>query len=81
MFLTRLGYGSRAVVTGDITQIDLPAHIGSGLVQAMDVLKGVQGIAMVHFTDADVIRHPLVGRIVRAYDQYRQATLAREGKG
>lgn len=81
MFLTRLGYGSRAVVTGDITQIDLPAHIGSGLVQAMDVLKGVQGIAMVHFTEADVIRHPLVGRIVRAYDQYRQATLAREGKG
>jgi phosphate starvation-inducible PhoH-like protein len=76
MFLTRLGYGSRAVVTGDITQIDLPGHIGSGLVQAMDVLKDVQGIAMVHFTEADVIRHPLVGRIVRAYDQHRQITQA-----
>jgi phosphate starvation-inducible PhoH-like protein len=79
MFLTRLGYGSRAVVTGDITQIDLPGHIESGLVQAMDVLKDVQGVAMVHFTEADVIRHPLVGRIVRAYDRHRQATQTREG--
>ncbi|MBM9532324.1 PhoH family protein, partial [Desulfoprunum benzoelyticum] len=78
MFLTRLGHGSRAVVTGDITQIDLPAHIGSGLVQAMEVLKDVQGVAMVHFTEADVIRHPLVGRIVRAYDRHRQAALALE---
>ena len=78
MFLTRLGYGSRAVVTGDITQIDLPGHIGSGLVQAMEVLKDVQGVAMIHFTEADVIRHPLVGRIVRAYDQHRKATLSRE---
>ncbi len=78
MFLTRLGYGSRAVVTGDITQIDLPAHMGSGLVQAVEVLEGVQGIAMVHFSEADVIRHPLVGRIVRAYDLHRKAGLARE---
>jgi len=76
MFLTRLGHGSRAVVTGDVTQIDLPAHVGSGLVQAVEVLQGVQGIAMVHFTEADVIRHPLVGRIVRAYDRHRQAALA-----
>lgn len=80
MFLTRLGHGSRAVVTGDITQIDLPAHVGSGLVHAIEVLQGVQGIAMVHFTEDDVIRHPLVGRIVRAYDQHRQAAQNREGK-
>jgi phosphate starvation-inducible PhoH-like protein len=76
MFLTRLGYGSRAVVTGDVTQIDLPAHVGSGLVQALEVLKDVQGIATVHFTEADVIRHPLVGRIVNAYDRHRQAIAA-----
>lgn len=80
MFLTRLGYGSRAVVTGDVTQIDLPAHIGSGLVQAVEVLRDVKGVAMIHFTEADVIRHPLVGRIVSAYDRHRQALLAREGK-
>jgi phosphate starvation-inducible PhoH-like protein len=80
MFLTRLGYGSRAVVTGDVTQIDLPAHVGSGLVQAVEVLQGVKGVAMIHFTEADVIRHPLVGRIVSAYDRHRQAALAREGK-
>ena len=81
MFLTRLGYGSRAVVTGDVTQIDLPGHVGSGLVQAVEVLKDVQGVAMVHFTEADVIRHPLVGRIVRAYDRHRQAAQALEAKG
>lgn len=79
MFLTRLGHGSRAVVTGDVTQIDLPTHIQSGLVQAMEVLHGVEGIAMVHFTEADVIRHPLVGRIVRAYDQHRQTKGLRQG--
>ncbi|NLW81006.1 MAG: PhoH family protein, partial [Desulfovibrionales bacterium] len=80
MFLTRLGYGSRAVVTGDITQIDLPAHVGSGLIQAMEVLHGVQGVSMIHFTEEDVIRHPLVGRIVRAYDRHRQAAEARGEK-
>lgn len=73
MFLTRLGHGSRAVVTGDVTQIDLPAHMGSGLVQAVDVLRDVQGVAMVHFSEADVIRHPLVGRIVNAYERHRKA--------
>lgn len=73
MFLTRLGHGSRAVVTGDVTQIDLPAHMESGLVQAVHVLRDVQGISMVHFSEADVIRHPLVGRIVRAYDRHRHA--------
>jgi phosphate starvation-inducible PhoH-like protein len=80
MFLTRLGYGSRAAVTGDVTQIDLPAHVGSGLVQAVEVLREVKGVAMIHFGEADVIRHPLVGRIVSAYDRHRQAALAREGK-
>lgn len=78
MFLTRLGHGSRAVVTGDVTQIDLPTHMQSGLVQAMEVLDNVEGIAMVRFTEADVIRHPLVGRIVRAYDQHRQAGARKE---
>jgi phosphate starvation-inducible PhoH-like protein len=73
MFLTRLGYGSKAVVTGDVTQIDLPAHMTSGLVQAMEVLRGVQGVEFIDFTEADVIRHPLVGRIVAAYDRYRRS--------
>lgn len=73
MFLTRLGYGSKAVVTGDVTQIDLPAHVGSGLVQALEVLEGVEGVSLVRFSEADVIRHPLVGRIVAAYDRHRQS--------
>jgi len=70
MFLTRLGYGSRAVVTGDVTQIDLPGHVDSGLVQALKVLRDVPGVAVVHFDQADVIRHPLVGRIVDAYERF-----------
>lgn len=77
MFLTRLGFGSRAAITGDITQIDLPAQgedsaSRSGLVHALHVLKGVKGIAFRHFTSADVVRHPLVGRIVQAYDDYEK---------
>lgn len=68
MFLTRLGFGSRAVVTGDITQVDLPQHRGSGLVQAMGVLVGVPGVAIRRLTDADIVRHPVVQAIVRAYD-------------
>jgi phosphate starvation-inducible PhoH-like protein len=70
MFLTRLGFGSRAVVTGDVTQIDLPSRQVSGLVQAVDILAEVQGIGIVRFLEADVIRHPLVGRIVNAYDRH-----------
>jgi phosphate starvation-inducible PhoH-like protein len=70
MFLTRLGLGSKAMVTGDITQIDLPAHSRSGLVQAEKVLSGVSGLEFIHFHEEDVIRHPLVGRIVHAYDRY-----------
>ncbi|MBZ4648732.1 MAG: PhoH family protein [Desulfomicrobiaceae bacterium] len=73
MFLTRLGYGSRAVVTGDVTQIDLPGHVDSGLVQAITVLRDVPGVAMVHFDQADVIRHPLVGRIVQAYERHARS--------
>lgn len=68
MFLTRIGFGSKAVVTGDVTQIDLQRGQKSGLVDAMNVLSFVRGIAFTRFTSADVVRHPLVGRIVDAYD-------------
>jgi phosphate starvation-inducible PhoH-like protein len=69
MFLTRIGFGSRTVVTGDLTQTDLPAGRMSGLRNALDVLPGVSGVAMSHFDAGDVVRHPLVQRIVRAYEQ------------
>jgi phosphate starvation-inducible PhoH-like protein len=67
MFLTRLGNHARMVITGDLTQVDLPKGVRSGLRDACDVLQGVEGVAFVPFTDADVVRHPLVARIVRAY--------------
>jgi phosphate starvation-inducible PhoH-like protein len=70
MFLTRLGFGSKAVVTGDITQIDLPSGRPSGLVEAMKVVGGIEGIAFVHFDDRDVVRHQLVQQIVKAYESY-----------
>jgi phosphate starvation-inducible PhoH-like protein len=70
MFLTRLGYESRAVVTGDITQIDLPTEKRSGLVEALRVLRGVKGIGFREFTDRDVVRHPLVQSIIRAYERH-----------
>jgi phosphate starvation-inducible PhoH-like protein len=70
MFLTRMGFGSKVVVTGDITQIDLPRGRRSGLIDAVNVLKDVEGIAFCHLTDSDVVRHPLVRRIVNAYDRY-----------
>jgi phosphate starvation-inducible PhoH-like protein len=69
MFLTRLGLGSKAVITGDITQIDLPENKPSGLVQAIDLLQGVQGIRMVYFTKRDVVRHRLVQDIIDAYEK------------
>ena len=69
MFVTRLGFNSKAVITGDITQIDLPNARKSGLVEAADVLKDVEGIAFSYFTEEDVVRHHLVQRIVRAYDE------------
>ena len=71
MFLTRLGFGSRAVITGDVTQVDLPEGRRSGLVDAVKVLDGVDGIAINHFSDRDVVRHPIVQRIVQAYDRSR----------
>jgi phosphate starvation-inducible PhoH-like protein len=70
MFLTRLGFGSKAVITGDITQIDLPSARASGLVEAMKIVGNVEGISFVHFDDKDVVRHPLVQQIVRAYEAY-----------
>jgi phosphate starvation-inducible PhoH-like protein len=69
MFLTRLGFGSKAVVTGDITQTDLPRHQLSGLRTAIDILPGVEGVAFTMFTSKDVVRHPLVQRIVQAYEK------------
>lgn len=68
MFLTRLGENSRMIITGDPSQIDLPRGVKSGLVEALQLLNGVEGISIVRFKDTDVVRHPLVGRIVRAYD-------------
>jgi phosphate starvation-inducible protein PhoH and related proteins len=70
MFLTRLGFGSKAVVTGDITQIDLPAGRTSGLVEAMKVVSRIEGISFVHFDDRDVVRHKLVQQIVKAYESF-----------
>lgn len=72
MILTRLGFNSKMVVTGDITQIDLPTGKTSGLIQAADVLRGQEGISFITFEDLDVVRHTLVQRIVRAYDRYNQ---------
>ncbi len=73
MFLTRMGEGTRMVITGDLTQIDLPAGTRSGLADALDTLEGISGIAVARFNNADVVRHPLVGRIVEAYDQRHAA--------
>jgi phosphate starvation-inducible PhoH-like protein len=68
MFLTRIGFGTKAVITGDITQIDLARGQKSGLVDGQEVLKDVRGIAFTRFTSEDVVRHPLVARIVNAYE-------------
>lgn len=70
MFLTRIGFGSKAVITGDITQIDLPKHQKSGLTEVKQVLKNIRGIAFTHFGSEDVVRHPLVQRIVDAYEKH-----------
>ena len=71
MFLTRLGHGSKAVITGDETQVDLPPHKNSGLVEAHRALKNVEGIAVIEFSKRDVVRHPLVQRIIGAYEEHR----------
>ena len=70
MFLTRIGFGSTAVITGDVTQVDLPRGQSSGLIQVLDVLKDTQGIGVTHFAAKDVVRHPLVQRIIEAYDHF-----------
>ncbi len=69
MFLTRLGFNSRTVVTGDVTQIDIDPSRTSGLVDAAEVLKGIKGLAFIHFTEKDVVRHPLVQKIIKAYEK------------
>ncbi len=74
MFLTRIGFGSVAVVTGDVTQIDLPKHVKSGLRDANEVLREVDGISFTFFTAKDVVRHPLVQKIVRAYEQHESGS-------
>ncbi|HET9129550.1 MAG TPA: PhoH family protein, partial [Terriglobia bacterium] len=78
MLLTRIGYNTKVVVTGDVTQIDLPSGKMSGLVEAEKIICGVEGIAFVHFNDKDVVRHPLVQRIVRAYEAYSADGMARQ---
>ena len=80
MFLTRLGYGSKAVVTGDVTQVDLPSNRNSGLVEVQKILRGVEGVGFCHFSEVDVVRHPLVQEVVRAYEQYDGERKAR-GEG
>ena len=72
MFLTRIGFGTKAVVTGDITQIDLPANQSSGLSHSLNILKKIEAIGIVNFTSGDVVRHPLVQHIVEAYDEYEK---------
>jgi len=71
MFLTRIGFGSKAVVTGDITQVDLPKEHLSGLIQVREILKGIEGIAFEYLTEKDVVRHPLVQKIILAYEKYK----------
>jgi phosphate starvation-inducible PhoH-like protein len=82
MFLTRMGFGSRAVITGDATQTDLPRGQKSGLRDALELVEGIRGIATVQFTDQDVVRHPLVAALIRAYDHRDRARFeAREAQG
>jgi phosphate starvation-inducible protein PhoH and related proteins len=71
MFVTRLGFNSKAVITGDVTQIDLPSARRSGLLEAVDILKNVEGLTFVYFDESDVVRHHLVQRIIRAYDEHK----------
>ena len=80
MFVTRLGFNSKAVITGDVTQIDLPGARRSGLLEAIDILGKVEGLSFVYVTEGDVVRHHLVQRIIRAYDEHKQSDLAGEGK-
>jgi phosphate starvation-inducible PhoH-like protein len=78
MFVTRLGFNSKAVITGDVTQIDLPNARRSGLLEAIDILKDVQGLSFVYFDESDVVRHHLVQRIIRAYDEHKTKAEAQQ---
>ena len=78
MFLTRIGFGTKAVITGDVTQIDLQKHQKSGLVEAQKILKNVKGLAFTQFLSADVVRHPLVQKIINAYEDYEQKIASAE---
>jgi phosphate starvation-inducible PhoH-like protein len=78
MVLTRQGFSSKMVVTGDLTQIDLPTGRRSGLLDAVDILKGVEGISFINFDERDVVRHSLVQRIVRAYEKYNENVAGRQ---
>ena len=78
MFLTRIGFGTKAVITGDVTQIDLQNHQKSGLVEAQKILKNVKGLAFTQFLSADVVRHPLVQKIINAYEDYEQKIVSAE---
>lgn len=80
MFLTRMGFGSRVVVTGDITQVDLPRRQLSGLRHVMQVLQGVEGVSFTFFSPRDVVRHALVQRIVEAYESCEAADRAQHGQ-
>lgn len=80
MFLTRIGFNSKAVITGDITQIDLPRNVKSGLKQVIEVLANVPEISFNFFTSSDVVRHPVVARIVQAYEKFDQDEKARVDK-
>jgi len=81
MFLTRLGFNSKAVITGDITQVDLPNGRRSGLMEAMDVVGRVEGISFIYFAERDVVRHSLVQRIIRAYEEFDRSKAAGEANG
>ena len=81
MFLTRLGFNSKAVVTGDITQVDLPSNQQSGLIAASRILKKTKGISFTSFTDTDVVRHPLVQKIIKAYENSEKKPTAKKKKG
>jgi phosphate starvation-inducible PhoH-like protein len=70
MFLTRIGFNSKAVITGDVTQVDLPSDRSSGLVEATKILKNIDGIKFLHFSEVDVVRHRLVQEIIKAYEKH-----------
>jgi len=78
MFLTRLGFNSKAVITGDVTQIDLPSGKASGLIEVMKILEGVGGITFVHFSERDVVRHKLVQAIIKAYERHENRDIGQQ---